>query len=88
MDGQLSDLQKEQLTQAIFQGRKIEAIKVYRDVTGQGLAESKAAVEQLEAHLRQTKPDLFQVASGKSGCASAVMAAVVLGAAAGAWAAY
>lgn len=29
-------------------GRKIEAIKVYRDLTGKGLAESKEAVEQME----------------------------------------
>jgi ribosomal protein L7/L12 len=29
-------------------GRKIEAIKVYRELTGKGLAESKEAVEQME----------------------------------------
>lgn len=28
-------------------GRKIEAIKVYRELTGAGLAEAKAAVEKL-----------------------------------------
>ena len=28
-------------------GRKIEAIKLYRDLTGAGLAEAKAAVEKL-----------------------------------------
>jgi ribosomal protein L7/L12 len=30
-------------------GRKIEAIKVYRQATGAGLAEAKAAVERIQA---------------------------------------
>ncbi len=29
------------------QGRKIEAIKLYREATGAGLAEAKAAIDQL-----------------------------------------
>jgi hypothetical protein len=32
-------------------GRKIAAIKEYRDATGSGLAEAKAAVEHIEAEL-------------------------------------
>jgi ribosomal protein L7/L12 len=31
------------------QGRKIEAIKIYRELTGVGLAEAKSAVEAMEA---------------------------------------
>ena len=31
------------------QGRKIEAIKIYRELTGVGLAEAKSAVERMEA---------------------------------------
>jgi len=36
-----------QITELLRQGRKLEAIKVYQDQTGVGLAEAKAAVEQL-----------------------------------------
>ena len=37
-------------------GRKIEAIKVYREATGAGLAEAKQAVERIEATIRWTPP--------------------------------
>jgi hypothetical protein len=36
-----------EVVQLARDGRKIEAIKVYRDLTGAGLAESKQAVDQL-----------------------------------------
>jgi ribosomal protein L7/L12 len=36
-----------QIVELMRQGRTIEAIKIYRDQTGVGLAEAKAAVEQL-----------------------------------------
>lgn len=37
-----------ELTAAIARGEKIKAIKIYREVTGAGLREAKAAVETLE----------------------------------------
>ena len=37
---------------AIRRGRKIEAIRLYREVTGFGLAEAKAAIEHYELHHR------------------------------------
>lgn len=33
--------------QALLAGKKIQAIKIYRQATGDGLAEAKAAVEQI-----------------------------------------
>lgn len=36
---------------ALSQGNKIEAIKLYREKTGVGLAEAKAAVDDLERKL-------------------------------------
>ncbi len=39
--------QLQDIKQSIFAGRKIEAIKLYREETGLGLKESKDAVEQL-----------------------------------------
>jgi len=38
-----------EIEEALRQGRKIDAIKLYREYTGAGLAEAKAAVEELES---------------------------------------
>lgn len=43
----LSTLAVREAEALVRAGRKIEAIKVYRELTGTGLAEAKAAVEQL-----------------------------------------
>ena len=37
----------EPLRDLVRQGKKIEAIKLYRETTGAGLAEAKAAIDQL-----------------------------------------
>jgi hypothetical protein len=47
------------IKEALFRGEKIEAIRLYRDCTGAGLIEAKAAVEQLEAELRAAVPESF-----------------------------
>lgn len=45
---------QEQVRNLLLQGKKIEAIKVYREATGLGLKESKDAVEVAEAELRSS----------------------------------
>ena len=45
----LSDEQLEAILAKVCDRRMIEAIKLYREFTGAGLAEAKAAVEQLSA---------------------------------------
>ena len=57
---------------ALFAGRKIEAIKHYREMTGLGLKESKEAVEQLEVELRAKVPEKF-TSKAKTGCASVLV---------------
>jgi hypothetical protein len=47
------------ITDALFRGQKIEAIRLYRECTGSALGEAKTAVEQLEAKLRAAEPDRF-----------------------------
>lgn len=47
------------VTDAIFTGRKIEAIKLYREATNANLVEAKEFVEKLEAELRLQYPDKF-----------------------------
>ena len=43
----LSPGQREQVERALAAGRKIEAIKLYREFTGLGLAEAKDAVDRM-----------------------------------------
>lgn len=51
----MPDLNDEVL-ELLAQNRKIEAIKRYREVTGAGLAEAKAAVEAIESGVRVETP--------------------------------
>lgn len=39
------------IAQALRAGQKIQAVKLYREATGLGLAESKAAVDEMERRL-------------------------------------
>ena len=63
--------------EAVFRGEKIQAIRLYRQHTGTGLAEAKSAVERLEADLRSTSPDKFTASSAGKGCLG--MAAMICG---------
>jgi len=52
----------------LFQGRTIEAIKLYREWTGAGLKEAKDQVEALETSLRAKAPARFGPATKRGGC--------------------
>ena len=53
-EGDLKEIREE-----IFAGRKITAIKLYRQFTGDGLKEAKDAVEEMERKLRAESPKKF-----------------------------
>ena len=76
---ELTDQQRQAINAEIFGGRKIDAIKLYREATDGGLKEAKDAVEEIEKDLRQREPNKFAKPAGKSGCMSvvAVVALVV-----------
>jgi hypothetical protein len=58
-----------QVKDALLGGRKIEAIRIYREAAGRlGLAEAKAAVEKIEAELRASSPDKFTPPPSSKGC--------------------
>lgn len=62
------------LTEALLTGRKIEAIKIYRERTGCGLKEAKDEVEALEADLRTRHPEKFSAERKTAGgCAGMVL---------------
>ena len=65
------------LSEFIFRGRKIEAIKLYRELSGLGLKEAKNEVEALEADLKKDPPEKFVAVPNGKGC---FIAAAVLGA--------
>ncbi len=50
---------KGQIEELLFQGRKIQAIKLYRKSTGHDLKQSKESVEAMEASLREQQPGKF-----------------------------
>jgi hypothetical protein len=54
----------------LVRGKKIEAIKLYRDCTAVALADAKTAVEQLEAELRAASPQQFTSPARRQGDAS------------------
>ena len=64
--------QASRIKEALFNGNKIQAIKLYREQTGQGLKESKDAVEKLEDELRISSPGQFKTPA-KTGCLSVIV---------------
>ena len=80
----LSDDQVRQITEALLKGRKIEAIKLYREATGADLREAKEAIEELTDSLREKHPDKFPAAAaGKAGCGAMIVLSLGLLALAG-----
>lgn len=77
--GQLEGAELEEVTNEIFQGNKLAAVKLFKETRGCSLLEAKEFVEQLTDRLRQESPEKFQARSSASGCASTVLM-VILGA--------
>jgi ribosomal protein L7/L12 len=62
----------EKIREFLFAGRKIEAIKTYREATGLGLKESKDLIDALELRLRTAEPERFTAPPSK-GCGLVVL---------------
>lgn len=56
MNRDFPETRRSELTELLRQGRKIEAIKVYREETAAGLKEAKDAIEELEASFEIRHP--------------------------------
>ena len=67
----LPDIPKE-IQDLLLKGRKIEAIKIMREKTGMGLAESKVEIEKIQAQMKEAFPDRFK-SLGNSGCAACLL---------------
>lgn len=73
----LTDQDRDDINEAIFAGRKIEAIKIYRDATDEGLLEAKEFIDLLSTRLREKYPDRMPAPS--VGCGMAVLMLVGAG---------
>lgn len=70
------ELTPEQLTaisNALYAGNKIEAIKLYRLATGKDLKDSKDAVDKLAAELEAANPSMFTKQRRQSGSLAALV---------------
>ena len=63
----------EQIASNVFDGRKLEAIKLYRESSGKGLKESKDFIDALEEQLRAKEPGKFNLSPAGKGCLSALV---------------
>ncbi|AKC81561.1 hypothetical protein IMCC26134_00015 [Verrucomicrobia bacterium IMCC26134] len=73
MPRSLTETQIASLSEPVFRGRKIEAIKLHRELTGMGLKESREAVEELELSLRASSPDKFVAGPQGKGCMGVIV---------------
>jgi len=74
----LTPEQRQALAEALYAGRKIEAIKQLRELSGLGLKESKELIDKLEAELRTVHPERFKAKSSKGSCAVALLIVLVV----------
>ncbi|HOX36426.1 MAG TPA: ribosomal protein L7/L12 [Candidatus Brocadiia bacterium] len=74
---QLTPEDRKNIAEAIASGKKIEAIKIYRNATGQGLKESKDFIDALIEKLVAEDPVKYADAKGKIGCAVTAAACCV-----------
>ena len=78
--------QIEEVGNALASGRKIEAIKIYREASGKGLKEAKEFVEALIPQLKEQDPEKYaKLSSQGAGCASVILFCVALTAGSAAW---
>ena len=82
-----SDEQIEEISEALADGNKIEAIKIYREATGKGLKDAKDFIEALIPKLVEKDPEKYdKIAKSGGGCASVIVFALLLsGAVAWVW---
>jgi len=66
--------QIEKIGSALASGRKVEAIKVYREATGKSLKDAKEFIDALIPRLKEQNPEKYAKLSAKgTGCASVIL---------------
>lgn len=75
---ELNDERRQEILNAIQNNRKIEAVKLYREVTGVGLKDSKEFIEELTEQLLRENPNAIQYSSADSSSAGCGASVIVL----------
>ncbi len=78
-----SDPRLKEIHDAILAGQKIQAIKLWRELTDSGLAEAKQAIERLTDEVRAKNPEKFSQQPPPQGCQMAAAVLLFLGIAGG-----
>ena len=76
---EMSEFDRKKVERALLEGGKIEAIKVYREVTGEGLKEGKDFVDALAVEMSDEHPELAAASKGCGGSAVLLFALLVGG---------
>ena len=76
-DRQYLDDVPQEVQDLVYQGQKIQAIKLVREKTGMGLKEAKEQVEEVAERLSDQFPDAF-AARGNSGCGTTLLSVAAL----------
>ena len=74
----LNDQDRQTIENAIFAGRRIEAIKLHRQATGSELVDAKRAVEDMEVDLRRGSPEKFVAGAENKGCMGVLVCAALV----------
>jgi len=75
---QLGDEKIQAMADALAAGRKIEAIKLYREATGKGLKEAKDFIDALVPKLKEQDPEKYAALgeTKSAGCAPTILVAL------------
>jgi hypothetical protein len=73
MSEEIDKTVEDEITSLLYEGKKIQAIKVYRNATFKGLKESKDFVDKLSMELYEKNPERFSVdPTASKGCGTAI----------------
>ncbi|MEX2113798.1 MAG: hypothetical protein WD845_11470 [Pirellulales bacterium] len=79
MTAEINDDDRQRIIDALYAGRRIEAIKIYRQATSNDLKSAKTFIDELGARLRVESPEHFAAPSGRGcGTALALLAAMII----------
>jgi len=74
---QPTDEQVKEIAEALAAGRRIDAIKLYREATGKSLLEAKKFIGALADEMAEKDPERFAGLAQKKGCGSAAVVVAV-----------
>ena len=68
---------RDEIIDAVIRGKKLDAVKLYKESAGVSLREAKEFIEDLTEKMRQENPGQFR--EGKSGCLGLLSIACTIG---------